>query len=446
MGSVDGILLAACLGMLAVGANGTAIMAALPTMRQDLGLDGSAVEWAVNAYLVVSAACIISGGKFSDAAGANRVARLGLLLFAIASVIIAIAGSPAVLIIGRALQGLGAALAVPGTLAAIGTVPAGRAARIGAWAGFLMVGFSIGPLMGGALTHYFSWRVIFWCNAAAMLVATAGFMLRRGLDPPFQATDLARFDWTGFVLVATFMTSLVAMLQAIPLIRDAPVRLLIRAVIACGALFLLIRAEPNKTGPLIDMRVFAVPAFIRALAIGSIAMFSILALLLYFNLDAQSPTGLGFSAVDAGLSLLPLSAGLLVCAFSSTALVRRFGARKVLTVAMLLIAIAAVGVAASVAARTLIPTLIPLGVSLFAIGSGLALPYTSAPRMALATLPADQAGQSSGIINACTFLGGSMGVAAGAIAFNFGGLSAVMAMISAAALAGAWVCRGLATP
>jgi MFS family permease len=441
MGRVDGILFAACLGMLAVGANGTAIMAALPTMRQDLDLDGSELEWAINAYLIVSAACIIPGGKLSDMAGANRIAALGLLLFAVASVTIAVAELPAALLAGRALQGLGAALAVPGTLAAIGTIPSSRAARIAAWAGFLMLGFSIGPLMGGALTHYLGWRIIFWCTAVAMLVATGVFLLKRGVHPPFKAASLVYFDWTGFVFVALFMTSLVATLQALASLRDAPFRVLVRAVIACGSLFFLWRTERRHDGPLIDLRVFAVPAFVRALAIGSIAMFSILALLLYFNLDAQSPAGLGFSAIDAGLSLLPLSAGLLVFAFSAAELVRRFGARKVLTAAMVVVALAGVGVAASAAARALAP----LGVSLFAIGAGLALPYATAPRIALMTLPAEQAGQGSGIINAGTFLAGSIGVAGGGIAFGFGGLSAVIGMIAAAALTGAWVCRGLAT-
>jgi MFS family permease len=439
---IDPILIAACLGMLAVGANGTAIMAALPTMRHDLLLNPAELEWAVNAYLVVSAATIIPGGRFCDMAGANRVARWGLLLFAIASVVIATAGSPAALLLGRALQGLGAALAVPGTLAAVGATPSGRAARIGAWAGFLMLGFSIGPLMGGVLTHYFGWRVIFWCNAAAILIATAGFSLNRSTDPPFRLVTLARFDWTGFVLVATFMTALVATLQAVSSIRDAPIHLAIRAAIACGALWFLLRTEPHKDGPLIDVRVFSIPVFVRALAIGSIAMFSILAILLYFNLEAQDNAGLNFSAVEAGLSLLPLSAGLLIFAFSSGALVRRFGSRIVLTTAMLVIAVAAGGVAAA----TALHALIPLAISLFVLGSALALPYATAPRTALATLPDDQAGQGSGIMNACTFLGGSLGVAGGAIAFSSGGLPAVSLMIAVAALAGAWVCRGLSAP
>jgi predicted MFS family arabinose efflux permease len=273
------------------------------------------------------------------------------------------------------------------------------------------------------------------------LVATGGFALKLDVHLPFKMASLVHFDWTGFVLVAWFMTSLVATLQTLESLRDAPVHVVTSAVIACVSLFFLGRTERRHSGPLIDLRVFAVPAFVRSLVIGSAAMFSILALLLYFNLDAQSPAGLGFSPIAAGLSLLPLGAGLLVFSFSAAALVRRFGARKVLTAAMVMIAIASGGVAASAAARALMP----LGVSLFAIGAALALPYATAPRMALATLPAERAGQGSGIINACTFLGGSLGVAGGGIAFSFGGLPAVTGMVAVAALTGAWICRGLAS-
>ena len=173
-------LAASCLGMLMLGVNGTAIMAALPTMRSELGLDGGELEWAINAYLIVSAACIIPGGKACDQAGARRVSMAGLALFAVASVIVATAQEPAFLLAGRALQGLAAAAAVPGTLAAISAVssPERRASAIGAWAGFLMLGFSLGPLIGGALTHYVDWRVIFWASGVSMVVAASGFVVK----------------------------------------------------------------------------------------------------------------------------------------------------------------------------------------------------------------------------------------------------------------------------
>src|SRR5262249_20142552 len=151
---------------------------------------------------------------------------------------------------------------------------------------------------------------------------------------------------------------------------------------------------------------------------GSIAMSCILALLLFYNLAAQSPAGLAMSPVGAGLSLLPMSAGLLIFAFAAPVLNRRFGPRLILSGGNVLIALAAVAIAVSAQER-MWPLLL---LALFGIGVGLALPYATAPRLALATLPSDRAGVGSGIINACTFLGGSIGVAAGAVAFTLGGL------------------------
>src|SRR5215475_15559724 len=107
--------------MLAVGINSTAIMAALPNMRTELGLSSAGVEWAVNAYLVVSAAFIVLGGQAADRFGARPASMVGLALFGFASCIIAIAGTQFELLAGRALQGFAAAFAVPGTLAAVDT-------------------------------------------------------------------------------------------------------------------------------------------------------------------------------------------------------------------------------------------------------------------------------------------------------------------------------------
>src|SRR5947207_322607 len=203
--------------MLAVGANGTAIMAALPTMQTELLLSSGGVQWAVNAYLVVSAACIVLGGQAADRFGARLASMAGLALFAVASCIIAAAGTQAALLAGRALQGLAAAFAVPSTLAAVDTSapPERRAAAIGAWTGFLMLGFSIGPLLGGALTHVTGWRVIFWLNAVLMLTAMAGLASTSLGTARADATQSRRADWIGFVLLTALMVSLVFGLHAL---------------------------------------------------------------------------------------------------------------------------------------------------------------------------------------------------------------------------------------
>src|SRR6266404_7886718 len=199
------VLWSSCLAMLAVGANGTAIMAALPTMRTELSLSSGGVQWAVNAYLVVSAACIVLGGQAADRFGARLASMVGLALFGIGSCIIAAAGTQTELLAGRTLQGLAAAFAVPCTLAAVDSsaAPERRAAAIGAWTGVLMLGFSIGPLLGGALTHITGWRVIFWLNVLLMLAAIAGLASAGSATARANGTHGRRTEWIGFVLLAT---------------------------------------------------------------------------------------------------------------------------------------------------------------------------------------------------------------------------------------------------
>ena len=429
------VLWSSCLAMLAVGVNSTAIMAALPTMRSELGLSSAGVEWAVNAYLVVSAAFIVLGGRAADRFGARPAALAGLALFVVASCIIANAGTQAELLAGRALQGLAAAVAVPGTLAAVDTSAASerRAAAIGAWTGFLMLGFSIGPLLGGALTHFTGWRVIFWFNAALMLTAIAGLAPTSLGAARAYATQSRRADWIGFVLLATLMVSLVFALHALPHARTAPLPAIGPFVLAAAAFLLLLIVESRAKAPLVDLSFFARRGFVMGVAIGSLSMFSILGLLLYFNLYAQSREGLGLTALEAGACLLPLSAALLALALCASAVAARLGLRNAMRGGMALIAIASAVIGAATAGGGMVL----LAIGFFAMGAGLAVPYALAPRLALSALAPTQAGQGSGIINACTFLGGSCGVAGGATALALGGFPAVLTMIALAGIIGA---------
>jgi MFS family permease len=429
------ILWASCLTMLAVGVNSTAIMAALPNMRTELSLSSAELEWAVNAYLLVSAAFIVLGGRTADQFGARPASIVGLALFVVASSIIALAGSPAELLGGRALQGLGAAVAVPSTLAAIdiGAPPARKAAAIGAWTGFLMLGFSIGPLLGGALTHVTGWRVIFWLNALLMLTAIAGFACARSAIAHTHATQHARTDWIGFALLSTLMVSLVFGLHGLPNAAKAPLPVVGSFALAAGAFVLLLIAEARVRAPLVDLSFFRRSRFVMGVAIGSLAMFSILSLLLYFNLYAQSAAGLDLTALEAGAALLPLSAALLALALAAPALVKRIGLRNAMRGGMALIAMACAILAAAVTSGAMIL----LAGGFLVMGAGLAVPYALAPRLALSALPPEQAGQGAGIVNACTFLGGSCGVAGGASALALGGFVAVLAMIALAGIIGA---------
>ena len=435
------VLWPSCLAMLAVGANSTAIMAALPEMRTELSLGSAGVEWAVNAYLVASAAFIVLGGQAADRFGARLVSMAGLALFGVASCIIAAAGTQAALLAGRATQGFAAAFAVPSTLAAVGTgaPPERRAPAIAAWTGFLMLGFSIGPLLGGALTHITSWRVIFWLNVLLMLTAIAGLTSAGSATARADGARSRSTDWIGFVLLATVMVALVFGLHGLPHARAAPLPVVGPFVLAATAFFVLLTVESRAKAPLVDLSFFAQRGFVMGVAIGSLSMFSIMSLLLYFNLYAQSREGLGLTALGAGAALLPLSVALLALALSASAVAARVGLRNAMAGGMALIAIASALIGVAIAEGGLVL----LTIGFFVMGTGLAVPYALAPRLALSALSPGQAGQGSGIVNACTFLGGSGGVAGGATAFALGGFVAVLTMVALAGIVGAVLSRGI---
>jgi MFS family permease len=435
------VLWSSCLATLAVGANSTAIMAALPTMQTELSLSSAGVQWAVNAYLVTSAACIVLGGQAADRFGARLASLVGLALFGVASCVIAIADTQGALLAGRTLQGFAAAIAVPCTLAAVDSsaAPERRAAAIGAWTGFLMFGFSIGPLLGGALTHITGWRVIFWLNALLMLVAIAGMVSAGLATTRADGAQGRRADWIGFILLATFMVALVFGLHAVPHAGAAPLPVIGLFGLAAAAFVLLLSVEARAKAPLVDLSFFARRGFVMGVAIGSLSMFSIMSLLLYFNLYAQSREGLGLTALEAGASLLPLSAALLALAVLASAVAARVGLRNAMTGGMALIAIASAIIGVAIAGGGMVL----LTIGFFVMGTGLAVPYASAPRLALSALSPAQAGQGSGIVNACTFLGGSGGVAGGAIALAGGGFVAVLTMIALAGIIGVALSRGI---
>jgi len=302
-----------------------------------------------------------------------------------------------------------------------------------------MLGFSIGPLLGGALTHFTGWRVIFWLNVALMAIAIAGMASAGPTTARAGGMEGRRADWIGFVLLATLMGSLVFALHALPRAEAAPLRVVGPFVLAAAAFVLLLTVESRAKAPLVDLSFFARRGFVMGLSIGSLSMFSIMSLLLYFNLYAQSRDGLDLTAMEAGAALLPLSAALLALALSASAMAARLGLRNAMTGGMALIAIASAVIGVAVAGGGIVV----LSVGFLLMGTGLAVPYALAPRLALSALSPAQAGQGSGIVNACTFLGGSVGVAGGATALALGGFPAVLTMIALAGLIGAALSRGI---
>ena len=292
-----------------------------------------------------------------------------------------------------------------------------------------MLGFSIGPLVGGAVTHYAGWRINFWLNLLPML--PAGLAL--GLRPGTEARPKTSVDWLGLGLLAFFMVMLISGLHALSTVDSAPWATIVPLVLAAMGFAALHWAETRSRQPLLDFGLFSNHTFALACLLSFLLMFDIMTLLLYYNLFAQAPNGLGMTAVAAGFSLLPLSVALFGFARAAPRLGAALGVRRVMVGGSLLLALGCAIVWASLAGAGF--TVLMLG--LFVAGAGIALPFASSPRIGLAALPQTQAGQGSGMLNASSFLGGTVGVTSGGIIFGLAGLVGVFLLVALSALVGA---------
>src|SRR5580693_9426084 len=179
----------------------TVVNVALPATERDLGGGLRLQQWVVDGYLLGLVAMILPGGSISDLFGRIPVMRLGLLAFGTGSLMAATAASPAMLITGRVIQGLGAAFLVPGSLALINSVfdRADRPAAIGAWTAWTATAFALGPLLGGLAVDFLSWRWIYVLSAVPMAI---GFALTFWLCPMPGPAEHARLDVAGAALSA----------------------------------------------------------------------------------------------------------------------------------------------------------------------------------------------------------------------------------------------------
>jgi fucose permease len=247
-------------------------------------------------------------------------------------------------------------------------------------------------------------------------------------------------DWAGLFGLAVFMVSLISGLQALAHVRTHPLPAIIPLALAALAFTFLIRIEARRPQPLVDFSLFAISTFAVAAGLLFLVMSSIMTLLLYYNLFAQSPGGLKLSAVAAGLSLLPLSVALFSFARAAPLIGARLGMRRMLISASLLLALGCAIIWLSLHMEARFAALLP---GLFVAGIGIALIYASAPRLGLAALPLQQAGKGSGMLNSCSFLGGTVGVTFGGILFALAGFPAVLVLLGASALVSAALCLRL---
>ncbi len=202
-------LAAMCFALFMIMLDNTVVNVALPSIQEDLNATLSGIEWTVNAYTLTFAVLLVTGGRLGDIFGRRRMFLFGVVVFALSSASIGFAPDQHWLVAGRALQGVGAAFMMPGTLSIItNTFPAEeRGKAIGTWAGVSALALALGPVVGGALTEYVSWRAIFFLNlpVAAGAVVVTLFATQESRDE----TTEHRVDLPGIALISVGLTSLV---------------------------------------------------------------------------------------------------------------------------------------------------------------------------------------------------------------------------------------------
>src|SRR4051812_27169576 len=236
--------------------DGTVVNVALPALQADLHATIADVQWVIEAYALFLGALILVGGSMGDQFGRKRVFVAGVLFFTAASVLCGVAASPRALIAGRALQGIGAAFLVPGSLAIISATfdAAERGRAIGTWSGFSAITTAIGPVTGGWLIEHVSWRAVFFLNvplAAIVLVLSWRFM-----DESRDPSRTSRIDWTGAALAVAGLGGLVlGLLEWPPLGAGHPIVL---GAIAVGVVSLVLLAvvERRARSPMLPVALF----------------------------------------------------------------------------------------------------------------------------------------------------------------------------------------------
>jgi len=404
------VLTAAVLGSSMALLDATVVNVALPTIGRDLHTSLAGLQWTVTAYTLTLAGLILLGGSLGDRLGRRRVFLVGVVWFALASALCGLSPGIGVLIAARALQGVGGALLTPGSLAIIQAtfLASDRPRAIGAWSGLGGVAAAVGPFLGGWIVGSIGWRWIFLLNLplAAAVVAVAARHVPESRDP----TASGRFDVAGAVLAALALAGITDALIEAPAHGAARAAVTGAVGVAAGAAFVLLerrRGRPgSRTAPMLPLDVFASRQFTAVNVVTFLVYGALGGTLFLLVLELQ--VVVGFSPLEAGVSLLPSTLILLVLSSRAGALAQRIGPRWMMTAGPLV-----------TAAGLLLATRIGPGASYLTdvlptvVLFGLGLSVTVAPLTATVLASADvrHAGVASGVNNAVARAAGLLAVA-----------------------------------
>ncbi len=380
------------------------INVAIPAVQRDLHLTTSGLEWVVSSYILVFASLLLAGGRLADVWGRKRVFLTGLAIFTGASLAAGLATTAGELIAARAVQGLGAALLTPTTLAIISaTFEAGRkrAAAIGIWSAVGALALAVGPLIGGVLTQYLSWEWIFFINVPVGLVTMV--LGARVIDESRDVDAPRRMDLPGVITSALALFALTyGLIEGHDKGWTSP---LILGVFAGAAVLglLFVRIENRSATPMVALRLFRERVFTGGLIALSLWAFGLFGIYFFTSLYLQGV--LGFSSTKAGAAFVPMALLMAVGAIISERVSHRLGAHRVVSVALVLMGLGIASVSllgAEASFVSLMPSFALIGIS-----GGFTVPLTAS---VLDAMPSTEAGVASGIFNASREVAGLLGI------------------------------------
>jgi EmrB/QacA subfamily drug resistance transporter len=436
------VLLATVLGSGIAFLDATVVNVALPTIGEELDAGISGLQWVVNAYTLTLSGFLLLGGSLGDHYGRRRVFVVGVIWFAVASLLCGVAPSAEALVAARALQGIGGALLTPGSLAIIEASfrAEDRGPAIGAWSGLGGVTAAVGPFLGGWLVQAASWRWIFLINLPLAVLVV--WVARRHVPESRDPSVGRGLDYSGAALAAVGLAGVVYALTDGPGLGWTSPRILLAGVVGVAALAAFVLWERRSRHPMLPLDIFASRQFTAANLVTFVVYGALGGSL--FLMPIQLQRVVGFSPLAAGVALIPITLVMLLLSARAGRLSARIGPRVPMTLGPLLVAAGFVLYTRIGPGASYLAEILP-GMLVFAFG----LTLTVAPLTAtvLAAASAEHAGMASAVNNTVARAAGLLAVAILPVAAGISGAGALdpdrfddgfrMAVLLAAALCAA---------
>ncbi|MEV6526402.1 DHA2 family efflux MFS transporter permease subunit [Longispora sp. NPDC051575] len=394
-----------CVSLLIIGLDNTVLNVALATLQRELDATAGQLQWIVDSYTLAFAGLLLLAGAWGDKYGRRKALLIGLVVFGASSLWAALCESPEQLIAARAVMGVGAALIMPSTLSILTnsfTNQKERKSAIGIWAGVSGIGIAAGPALGGYLLDHFDWSSVFYINVFVVVAGIVGALL---IVPESRDAHAPKLDLVGGLLSVIGLVALVWAIIEAPGAGWGATKVVVGFGVAAVTLVAFAVWELRHPYPMLDMRFFANRRFsVPAIAV-TLVFFVLMGSAFFLSIHLQ--TVMGYDALEAGLRIMPIAAGLVFGAPLAMAIAQKVGEKIPVVFGLVLLAASFWVIAGTQVdsgyGRVLTAVLI--------MGFGMSFAMAPATEAVMGSLPIEKAGVGSAVNDAVRQIGGALGVA-----------------------------------